>query len=134
MGFYADDAMERDFYRHMDDMFGCCDVDDFEPSVIRVRRSEGGLPYKDFPEGTSVLVRQFKNDLTNLRFEQVCSIERRTEKAVLFKVDREYATDLDGDFMFWIPKSVIYMKEGEKSVCYIKHWGTIKNIISEKSK
>lgn len=131
MGFYADDAMERDWFRHVDETDERFILDSFDPTALV---NEVGLPYKDFPEGTSVLVRQFKNDLTNLRFEQVCSVERRTEKAVLFKVDREFATDLDSDFMFWIPKSVIYMKEGEKSVCYIKHWGTIKNIISEKSK
>lgn len=132
MGFYAEDAMERDFYRHMDDRFGCCDVDDFEPSVIRVRRSEGGLPFNDLPVGVTVLVQQYKSDLTSLSFSRVCSIVRKTEKAVLFKVNREVEPDMDSDFMFWIPKSVIYMKEGERYVYHIKHWGTIKNIISEK--
>lgn len=131
MGEYAEMAMERDWERHIDsiDRFDYEDIYDY-PGVITIRSSrknktESGLPYEDWPIGTELMVRQFKGNLTDLRYNMVCSVVRQTEKAVLFKVDKNVELELESDVTFWLPKSVLYRKENEIKVVYAKYWATI---------
>lgn len=128
MGEYAEMAFDRDFSQHVDELMGYGDYD-YEPDVIYVRSSkpktEIGLPYANREVGEAYQVRQFEKNLTDLRINVVCIIIRETEKAVLFKVDREYEVDLDHDITFWLPKSVLYLKENEVGTIYAKYWATI---------
>lgn len=82
MGEYAEMAMERDWGRHIDsiDRFDYEDIYDY-PGVITIRgsrknKTESGLPYEDWPIGTELMVRQFKGNLTDLRYNMVCSVVR----------------------------------------------------------
>ena len=131
MGEYAEMAMERDWERHIDsiDRFDYEDIYDY-PGVTTIRgsrknKTESGLPYEDWPIGTELMVRQFKGNLTDLRYNMVCSVVRQTEKAVLFKVDKNVELELESDVTFWLPKSVLYRKEDEIKVVYAKYWATI---------
>ena len=133
MGEYAEMAFDRDFSQHVDELMGYCDYD-YEPDVIYVRSSkpkpktEIGLPYANREVGETYQVRQFKKNLTDLKISVVCNIIRETEKAVLFKVDRDYEQDIDHDITFWLPKSVLYIKENEVGTIYAKYWATIKGV------
>ena len=82
-------------------------------------------PYANREVGEAYQVRQFEKNLTDLKINVVCIIIRETERAVLFKVDREYEVDLDHDITFWLPKSVLYLKENEVGTIYAKYWATI---------
>lgn len=81
------------------------------------------LPYKDFSINTSILLRKEGSALN-----RVCVIVKTTEKAVLFKIDNSFEDDIKYDFLFWMPKSVMFMLEGEVKVIYLKNWATIKKI------
>ena len=128
MGEYAEMAFDRDFSQHVDELMGYGGYD-YEPDVIYVRSSkpktEIGLPYANREVGEAYQVRQFEKNLTDLKINVVCIIIRETERAVLFKVDREYEVDLDHDITFWLPKSVLYIKENEVGTIYAKYWATI---------
>jgi hypothetical protein len=123
MGEYAEMAMERD----LEAQFHPDEYDYLDGVVIRSPKpkTEIGLPYANREVGEAYQVRQFEKNLTDLRINVVCIIIRETEKAVLFKVDREYEVDLDHDITFWLPKSVLYLKENEVGTIYTKYWATI---------
>lgn len=123
MGEYAEMAMERDW----EAQFHPDEYDYLDGVVIRSSKpkTEIGLPYANREVGEAYQVRQFEKNLTDLRINVVCIIIRETEKAVLFKVDREYEVDLGHDITFWLPKSVLYIKENEVGTIYAKYWATI---------
>lgn len=129
MGFYADESIESGFERHWDEHTRRYPDNVVPRNFVHLPNVDAGRTYEDFPEGTELLVRKFDRHLNKLVFNRVCMVMRRTEKAVLFKVDRGYNPNLDKDFLFWMPKANIYMMADEKAVVYIKYWATIKNIV-----
>jgi hypothetical protein len=138
MGEYADMSMERDFNNHIDAIDGFYDdydgwFDDgygYPAYCPPSRRADADAywPIHEFPEGDSVLLRRASGRHRGLTFDRVCVIVRKTEKAILFRVDREVETDVDHDILFWLPKSVLTMKKDEKKVYWMRHWATVKNI------
>jgi hypothetical protein len=52
---------------------------------------------------------------------RVCTIVRRTEKAVLFRVEGESDEKFSNE-MFWMPKKNIIMLQNELRVIYFKDW------------
>lgn len=136
MGDYADMCMERDFNDYIDSI----DRNDYDDpfngphTVVIIKKSEEKqLPIKLFPVGDSVLLRRYSKVVKDkLDINEVVKIIRITEKAILFKFDEEFEDFEFAGLEFWMPKSVIYMKENELKVYYIKHWSTIKFINSDK--
>ena len=136
MGDYADMCMERDFNDYIDSI----DRNDYDDPfdgphtvVINKKSEEKQLPIKLFPIGDSVLLRRYSKVVKDkLDINEVVKIIRITEKAILFKFDEEFEDFEFAGLEFWMPKSVIYMKENELKVYYIKHWTTIKFINSDK--
>lgn len=129
MGEYAEMSIERDLDNYIDSIDRYYnDLTDDYPFDFSSRRKKKQpvCPFKEFPEGDSVLLRC--NYGGGKKLDRVCIIEKKTDKAILFKIDREIEEDIKKDFLFWIPKSTIYMKENEKKVYWIKGWVTIKNI------
>lgn len=131
MGEYAEMSIDRDFGNYINDIdryyneVGEADYPfDFGPKERK--EAPQTCAFKEFPEGDSVLLRCDYD--WGKKLNRVCIIEKKTEKAILFKIDREIEKDIDKDFLFWIPKSTIYMKENEKNVYWIRDWVTIKNI------
>lgn len=125
MGEYAEMSIEREFNDYIDsiDRYYESDFDDFNlyPPKVSVS-AESHLPIVDFPEGDDVLLRKDRT------FDRVCIIVKKTDKAILFKIDKDFEPDIKIDFMFWLPKSVLFMKKDEKRIYRIKHWATITNI------
>ena len=136
MGEYADMCMERDFNDYIDSI----DRNDYDDPfdgpytvVINKKSEEKQLSIKLFPVGDSVLLRRYSKEVKDkLDINEVVKIIRITEKAILFKFDEEFEDFEFADLEFWMPKSVIYMKENELKVYYIKPWTTIKFINSDK--
>ena len=136
MGEYADMCMERDFNDYIDSI----DRNDYDDPfdgpytvVINKKSEEKQLSIKLFPVGDSVLLRRYsKEEKDKLDINEVVKIIRITEKAILFKFDEEFEDFEFAGLEFWMPKSVIYMKENELKVYYIKPWTTIKFINSDK--
>lgn len=136
MGDYADMCMERDF----NDYINSIDRNDYDDPfdgphtvVINKKSEEKQLPIKLFPIGDSVLLRRYSREVKDkLDINEVVKIIRITEKAILFKFDEEFEDFEFACLEFWMPKSVIYMKENELKVYYIKSWATIKFINSDK--
>lgn len=125
MGEYAEMAMERDW----ESQFHSDEYDYLDNVVIRSsKKVESGLPFKEWEVGTHLLMRQFLSDLDTLKLNAVCIVQKYTEKAVLFKIDRDFETELTKNITFWLPKSVLYRKENEIKVVYVKHWATIKGV------
>lgn len=136
MGDYADMSMERDFNDYIDSI-DRNDYDDLfdgpHTVVINKKFEEKQLPIKLFPIGDSVLLRRYSREVKDkLNINEVVKIIRITEKAILFKFDEEFEDFEFAGLEFWMPKSVIYMKENELKVYYIKPWTTIKFINSDK--
>ena len=133
---YADMAIERDFNDYIDsiDRNDYDDLFDGPHTVIINKKSEEiQLPIKLFPVGDSVLLRRYSREVKDkLNINEVVKIIRITEKAILFKFDEEFEDFEFAGLEFWMPKSVIYMKENELKVYYIKSWATIKFINSDK--
>lgn len=134
MGEFADMCIERDWNDHIDSIDRYYKEDDIDDSPFDCSFVDSGklygknkLPYKDFNNGDSVLLRQEGNKLN-----RVCTIIKKTSKAVLFKIDCKEEDDLENDCLFWMPKSVIFMLEGELKVYYLKPWATIKDIITNR--
>lgn len=133
---YADMAIERDFNDYIDSI----DHNDYDDPfdgphtvVINKKSEETQLPIKLFPVGDSVLLRRYSREAKDkLNINEVAKIIRITEKAILFKFDEEFEDFEFAGLEFWMPKSVIYMKENELKVYYIKSWTTIKFINSDK--
>lgn len=136
MGDYADMCMERDFNDYIDSFDHNNYDDPFDGPhtvVINKKSEENQLPIKLFPVGDSVLLRRYSREVKDkLDINEVVKIIRITEKAILFKFDEEFEDFEFAGLEFWMPKSVIYMKENELKVYYIKHWATIKFINSDK--
>jgi hypothetical protein len=136
MGDYADMTMERDFNDYIDSI----DRNDYDDPfdgphtvVINKKSKENQLPIKLFPVGDSVLLRRYSKEIKDkLDINEVVKIIRITEKAILFKFDEEFEDFEFAGLEFWMPKRVIYMKENELKVYYIKPWTTIKFINSDK--
>ena len=136
MGDYADMCMERDFNDYIDSI----DRNDYDDPfdgphtvVINKKSEEKQLPIKLFPVGDSVLLRRYSKVVKDkLDINEVVKIIRITEKAILFKFDEDFEDFEFAGLEFSMPKSVIYMKENELKVYYIKHWTTIKFINSDK--
>ena len=136
MGDYADMAIERDFNNYIDSI----DRNDYDDPfdgphtvIINKKSEETQLPIKLFPVGDSVLLRRYSREVKDkLNINEVVKIIRITEKAILFKFDEEFEDFEFAGLEFWMPKSVIYMKENELKVYYIKPWATIKFINSDK--
>ena len=136
MGDYADMAIERDFNDYIDSI----DRNDYDDPfdgphtvIINKKSEETQLPIKLFPAGDSVLLRRYSREVKDkLNINEVVKIIRITEKAILFKFDEEFEDFEFAGLEFWMPKSVIYMKENELKVYYIKSWATIKFINSDK--
>lgn len=123
MGEFADLTIDRDWSDYWDDR----DVPDYEPDIDVVY--EEIIKYKDFPSGTDILLRKYKNSkYTSLVINMVCNIVKTTDKAVLFHVDKEEHKDY-ADQLFWVPKSVLYMKKNEAKVVYVKSWVQVINQI-----
>ena len=136
MGDYADMCMERDWNNWIDSVDRYYS-DDYDPSdnpfddCLRGGSSDTlhgkkKIAYKDFPDGDSILLRREGGTLN-----RECTIVRKTAKAVLFKIDCKVEDDLKHDYLFWMPKSVIFMLDGELKVYYLKHWADIKDISSQ---
>lgn len=136
MGDYADMCMERDFNDYIDSFDRNNYDDPFDGPytvVINKKSEEKQLPVKLFPVGDSVLLRRYSKVVKDkLDINEVVKIIRITEKAILFKFDEEFEDFEFAGLEFWMPKSVIYMKENELKVYYIKDWTTIKFINSDK--
>lgn len=126
MGEYADMSIEFDFNDYIDsidDYYGSCFGGDFHPYPSKVNvTTESHLSIVDFSEGDKVHL------INDGIFDRVCIIVKKTDKAILFKIDKDSEPDIKIDFMFWLPKSVLFMKKDEKRIYHIKHWATIKNI------
>lgn len=134
-GDYADLCCERDLINDIysvddpEDVFDCWGI----PTIGNRRSSEkeaekerGYYQEQDFKfsEGEDVLVRRVGKDQTDLTFDQVCTIKKITEKAVLFHISEDW-NDEEYPYRgreFWEPKKVLYLKKGEKQVVYMKHW------------
>lgn len=134
MGEYAEMCIDRDWGDFIYDIDHYYD-DDFEGDnpyesyYSRKRESstlygKKKLPYNNFDINTSILLRQ-----ENSKLNRECVIVRNTDKAVLFKIDCKIEDDLKHDYLFWMPRSVMFMLEGESKVVYLKSWATIKNIL-----
>ena len=127
MGEYAEMSLEYDFNSHIDYIDGLYqsdfdDFDDYYPYPTRVNVStEPHLPVVDFPEGDKVFLRR-------KTFDRACIIVKKTDKAILFKIDEDSEPDIKDVFMFWLPKSVMFMKKDEEKIYHIKDWATITNI------
>ena len=136
MGDYTDMCMERDFNDYIDSIDRNDYDDPFDGShtvVINKKSEEKQLPIKLFPVGDSVLLRRYSKVVKDkLDINEVVKIIRITEKAILFKFDGEFEDFEFAGLEFWMPKSVIYMKENELKVYYIKPWTAIKFINSDK--
>ena len=136
MGDYTDMCMERDFNDYIDSIDRNEYDDPFDGPhtvVINKKSEEKQLPIKLFPVGDSILLRRYSKVVKDkLDINEVVKIIRITEKAILFKFDEEFEDFEFAGLEFWMPKSVIYMKENELKVYYIKHWTTIKFINSDK--
>ena len=65
-----------------------------------------------FPIGTDILLRSLDYRNSGKGINRVCTIRQITEKAMLFKVNREIEEDITIDILFWLPKSTLYMVEG----------------------
>ena len=124
MGEYADMTIERDLYNHS---MGY-DNDDYDYldgyTNYSSSKHDQEIPITEFDEGEDVLVRQYYSNTDELSVNAVCIIVRKTEKAILFRFDKDEG--LLSDREFWMPKSVLYMKPNELKVYYIKHWADIK--------
>lgn len=123
MGEYAEMSIERDFNDYIDTIDGYYDDyfdDTYGYPTIRTHSASHFKPINDYPEGDSVVLKK-------VDFTHACIIVKKTEKAILFRVDRNVETGLDHDILFWLPKSVLYMKDDDK-VYWIKDWATITNI------
>ena len=124
MGEYAEMSIEAGFNDYIDDIDGYYWEYDFDDiygyPTIRTYHPARFKPIHDYPEGDSVVLKR-------TGFTYVCIIVKKTEKAILFRVDRSVETSLDHDILFWLPKSVLYMKDDDK-VYWIKDWATITNI------
>lgn len=134
MGEYADMAIEQGFNDYIDSIDRYYNgYDDEEPPEFpsyhrTIAKAKPSSSIKEFPEGDSVLLRcQYHGSFLN----RVCIIVKKTEKAILFKVDREVEDDITHDIIFWLPKSVMYMKPEQKKVYWLQKWATIKNICKE---
>lgn len=133
-GDYADLCCERDL---MNDIYSNDDPEDVFDSwgtpVISSAKtsktsktSQDHKPIEIFPIGDDVLMRRETKCGNGLTFNEVVVIERVTEKAILFKISEEWKTECHYKGReFWEPKSILYMKEGEKKVYYLPHWATI---------
>ncbi len=134
MGDDADMSMERDFNDYIDSIDRNDYDDPFDgPHTVVINSEEKQLPIKLFPIGDSVLLRRYSREVKDkLNINEVVKIIRITEKAILFKFDEEFEDFEFAGLEFWMPKSVIYMKENELKVYYIKPWTTIKFINSDK--
>lgn len=86
------------------------------------------IPIEKFPNGTNVLLRALNYRHMGSTINRVCMVMQSTEKAVLLKVDRDWEVDITINIMFWMPKSAMYMLQGEKKVYYLKDWAKIVNI------
>ena len=129
MGEYAEMAMERDWesqFYPQEDYYDCGGIDVIHSTSKQPKWKDEGLPYEDRVLNTPILLRQFKRNLYDLKINSVCLVIRQTEKAVLFKVDKTYEVDAREEITFWLPKSVLYRRENELSVVYVKNWATIK--------
>lgn len=86
------------------------------------------IEYKMFSVGENVLVRKYDKYFGHdLVLNDVCTIVRYTEKAVLFKISEEWEHEDNPNRgkSFWVAKSVLYMLEGELKVVYLKQWAEI---------
>ena len=125
MGFYADCSIERDFDEYVG--YKCGEYKDdyeFETPTITIKT----LPIKEFEEGRDVLVKCDDYRQTGKKLERVCTIVKNTQKAVLFKVNRDYESDIPQDIMFWMPRSAMYMLENEKEIYHLKNWAKITKV------
>ena len=132
MGEYAQMSIERDLDNFFYEMDSCyendCDCESVFPyksnkTETKTLFGKNILPYKEFERGTLILLRRENGSLN-----RVCKIVKKTEKAVLFKIDNDFEDDINGDYLFWMPKSVIFMLEGELKVYYLKSWAIIKKV------
>lgn len=128
MGEYAEMAMERDWESQFQPYEDFYDIPNYvvHSTSSRHKWKDEGMPYEDRVLNTPILLRQFKRNLYDLKINSVCLVIRQTEKAVLFKVDKTYEEDAREEITFWLPKSVLYRRENELSVVYVKNWATIK--------
>lgn len=127
MGFYADSTIERDFDEYVGYKNGGFDDDpeyreSFETPIIST------IPVKEFEEGKDILLKCDNYRNTGRRLNRVCTIIKNTQKAILFKVNRDYENDLPQDIMFWMPRAAMYMHKSEKEIYYLKHWAKITKI------
>ena len=135
MGEYAQMSIERDldnFFYDLDNYYNDDhDVDnpykDYnysrkyrETSTLYGKKK---MPLVVFNVQESILLRK-----ENSSINRECVIIKITEKAILFKIDCKVEDDLKHDYIFWVPKSAIFMLEGEKRIYYLKNWVTIKDI------
>lgn len=134
MGEYADMAIEQGFNDYIDsiDSYYGDDFYDDDPYGVysnrcRSKKKKNQLPIIEFNVGENVQV--LKTGVFD--FNHICLIKAKTEKAILFKINTDWdcEKDADKDFCFWLPKSVLYMEEGEKRVYRVKEWAIIKNIL-----
>jgi len=86
------------------------------------------IPIETFHNGTNVLLRALNYRRMGGTINRVCMVMQTTEKAVLLKVDKDWEEDITMNIMFWMPKSAMYMLQGEKQVYYLKDWAKIANI------
>lgn len=130
-GDYADLCCERDL---MNDIYSNDDPEDVFDSwgtpVIHAHKTDkptqNHKAIELFPVGDDVLMRRESKNGNDFTFDEVVVIERVTEKAILFKISEEWETECPYKGReFWEPKSILYMKEGEKKVYYLPHWATI---------
>ena len=90
--------------------------------------------FKEFPIHTDLLLRQYsKYNPNHLVLNEVVQIIAKTEKAILFEFSEKWYDDLEymekyADKRFWIPKSLISMKENELKIYYIENWVPLKFI------
>ena len=128
MGEYAEMAMERDWesqFYPQEDYYDCGGIDVIRSASKQPKWKDEGLPYITKPIGKPILLRQYKHNLIDLKINCPCVVKKETEKAVLFRATKEWEPELTKEIEFWLPKSVLYLRENELAVVYVKKWATI---------